>query len=252
MDPWRTVVREIRNSDAVIEVVDARCPNETRSLKLERIITDDNIPFWIVMNKVDLVPKDFADIAKKKMKEISNAVDVLHVSSKKYYGFNILKRSLKENLKDKERVRIVVVGFPNVGKSSLINMLSRRGKAGVAPKPGFTRGKQWIRITRNILMSDTPGVLDIKEAGELWRRVLFPSGDVEGAALFLLDKIKRAEGNNFREIYKIELEDNNEETLEKLALRFNFVKKGAMPDTVRAAKRLIDDWNACKLVAWWL
>jgi hypothetical protein len=246
------VVREIKSSDAAIEVVDVRCPNETRSKKLESMMYAENIPFWIVMNKVDLVPKNFADLAKMKIKNESNATDVVHVSTKKYYGFNILKRSLQEKLGTKEKVKVVVVGFPNVGKSSLINMLSRRSKAGVAPKPGFTRGKQWIRITKNILVSDTPGVMDIREAGGLWRKVLFPSGEIESAALFLLDKIKHAEGNNFSEFYKIKLEVDNEKTLEKLALRFNFIGKGNKPDIARAAKRLIDDWNACKLVAWWL
>jgi len=252
MDLWRLVKREISNSDAAIEVVDARCPNETRSKKLERIMRERDIPFWIVMNKVDIVPKSFADKAKKSILEESNAVDVVHVSTKKYYGFNILKRSLKENLEHKGKIKIVVIGYPNVGKSSLINMLSRRGKVGVAPKPGFTRGKQWIRISKNILMSDTPGVLDIKEAGELWRRVLFPSGDLEGAALFLLDKIMNAEGNNFKKVYKIELLEDKEKMLELLAKRFNFVKRGNVPDVIRAAKRVIDDWNACKLAAWWL
>ena len=131
-------------------------------------------------------------------------------------------------------------------------MLSRRGKTGVSPKPGFTKGKQWIKITKNLLLSDTPGVLDLRDAGKLWRRVMFPAEDIEGAALFLLEKIRQAEGNNFEELYKMELEENSEHTLEKLATKFNFIGKGGKPDIMRAAKRLIDDWNDGKLVAWWL
>ena len=97
------ILKEIESSDGVLEVVDARCPNELRCTKLEDKIEELGKPFWIIINKVDLVPKEFADRCKRVLKQESNAVDVIHVSSKKFYGFWILRRSLKGYFKDVDR-----------------------------------------------------------------------------------------------------------------------------------------------------
>ncbi len=248
MKHWRIVLEEIERCDGVLEVVDARCPNEFRSRRLEELFDDMGKPFWIVINKVDLVPKEFADRCKKVLKRDSNAVDVIHVSSKKFYGFWILRRSLK-NYFDRE-AKLVVVGFPNVGKSSLINMLAQYTVVSTAPVPGHTKGKQWIRISRKLLLSDTPGIIPREFASEDWAKILFPD-DVEESALILLEKIEKAEGSNFEEIYGIKPK-SDEETLERIAMRFGFLRKGGAPDTHRASARLLNDWNNCKLTAWWL
>lgn len=250
MSSWKTVISEIKCSDGVLEVVDARCPNEFRSKKLEDLFEDLNKPFWIIINKVDLVPKEFADRCKRVLKEQSKAVDVVHVSSKKFYGFWILRRSLKSYFGRDRKAKLVVVGFPNVGKSSLINMLAQCTVVSTAPIPGHTKGKQWIRISGKLLLSDTPGVIPKEFASQDWAKILFPD-DVEESAFILLEKIKNAEGSNFKELYGVEPEPS-EETLEKIALKFGFLRKGGEPDTHRASTRLINDWNICKLTAWWL
>ena len=84
MELLKLVKREILDSDAAIEVVDARCPSELRCRKLERFVERLNKPYWIVINKVDLVPKAFADRAKNVIQEDSNAVDAVQVSATKY------------------------------------------------------------------------------------------------------------------------------------------------------------------------
>lgn len=249
MSSWKTVIGEIRSSDGVLEIVDARCPNEFRSRKLENLFDELKKPFWIIINKVDIVPKEFADRCKRILKEQSNAVDVVHVSSKKFYGFWILRRSLKSYFKDR-KAKLVVVGFPNVGKSSLINMLAQCTVVSTAPIPGHTKGKQWIRITSKLLISDLPGVIPKEFANRDWAKILFPD-DVEESAFILLEKIKNAEGSNFEELYGVKPEPS-EETLENIALKFGFLKKGGEPDTHRAAQRILNDWNNCKLTAWWL
>ncbi len=246
---WKTVLSEIRSSDGVLEVVDARCPNEFRSKKLEELFCEWEKPFWIIINKVDIVPKDFADRSKRYLKENSEAVDVVHVSSKKFYGFWILRRSLKSYFRE-NKAKLVVVGFPNVGKSSLINMLAQCTVVSTAPVPGHTKGKQWIRISSKLLLSDTPGVIPKEFASRDWAKILFPD-DVEESAFILLEKIKNAEGSNFEDIYGLSPEPS-EETLEKIALKFKFLKRGGEPDTNRAATKLLNDWNTCKLTAWWL
>ncbi len=256
MNLWNKVIGEMKRHDAILFVLDARCPLETRSEKLESIANKTKKPFWIIPNKVDLVPKEFADKTKEFFKENSKAVDVVHVSAKKYYGVNILRWSLrrileKTVLKEKEKAYLIVVGYPNVGKSSIINMLARRSKAGVSPKPGFTRGKQWIRVSKKILISDTPGVVPIEK--EEWKNILFPGENLESSALWLLSKIKNADGSNFHEVYGFDIKDVEEsEALKLIGERFKFLKKGGEIDVNRAAKRLIDDWNRGKLSAWWL
>jgi ribosome biogenesis GTPase A len=246
---WKTVLSEIKRSDGVLEVVDARCPNEFRSKKLEKMFEELDKPFWIIINKVDLVPKDFADKCKKILKEQSKAVDVVHVSSKKFYGFWILRRSLKGYFGD-NKAKLAVVGFPNVGKSSLINMLAQCTVVATAPMPGHTKGKQWIRISSKLLISDLPGVIPKEFANKDWAKILFPD-DVEESAFILLEKIEKAEGTNFEELYGVKPKPN-EETLEKIALKFGFLRKGGEPDTHRSAQRLLNDWNNCKLTAWWI
>jgi len=245
------ILKEIESSDGVLEVVDARCPNELRCTKLEDKIEELGKPFWIIINKVDLVPKEFADRCKRVLKRKSNAVDVIHVSSKKFYGFWILRRSLKGYFKDVDRkIKLVLIGYPNVGKSSLINMLAQYTATSTAPVPGHTKGKQWIRISGKIVLSDTPGIIPREYASKDWAKILFPQ-DVEESALILLEKIEKAEGSNFKEIYGFEPKAN-EETLVKIAEKFNFLKKGGEPDTHRASQKILNDWNSCKLTAWWL
>ncbi len=249
MGTWKTVVSEIKSSDGVLEVVDARCPNELRSKKLEKLFEDMAKPFWIIINKVDVVPKEFADRCKAILKDDSGAVDVVHVSSKKFYGFWILRRSLKRYFGDR-KAKLVLVGFPNVGKSSLVNMLAQQTVASTAPVPGHTRGKQWIRISGKLLLSDTPGIIPKEYANKDWAKILFPD-DVEEAAFILIEKVKRAEGTNFEELYGVEPEPS-EETLERIALKFSFLMRGGKADTHRAAAKLLSDWNDCKLTAWWI
>lgn len=246
---WNLIITEVKQSNAVLEVVDARCPNETRSKKLERLLEKLGKPFWIVLNKADLVPKNFAEKVKAFLKENTKAIDVIFFSAKTFHGYNILRRSLKEHFKDKE-VKLTVIGFPNVGKSSIINALAKQSKASVAPKPGHTKGKQWIKISSKLKVSDTPGVLPKEMLAEEWREILFPK-DVEHACFLLLEKISKAEGSNFSLLYGTEPEVS-EVVLEKIAGSFKFLKKGGEPDLTRAAEKILNDWNSGKLSAWWL
>lgn len=246
---WNLIIKEIKTSDGVLEVVDARCPNETRSLKMEKLLEKFSKPFWIVLNKCDLIPKSFAEKAKQFLKNHSKGIDVIFFSAKSFHGYNILRRSLKEYFKDRE-VKLTVIGFPNTGKSSLINALAKQSKTSTAPKPGHTKGKQWIKISSKMMVNDTPGVLPKEMIASEWREILF-SEDKEYACYLLLEKIKNAEGNNFSLLYGIDPEPS-ERVLEKIARDFNFLKKGNELDLIRAAEKIINDWNTGKLTAWWL
>ena len=246
---WNLIINEIKQSDAVLEVADARCPNETRSKKLETILKRLHKPFWIVLNKSDLVPKSFSEKAKNFLKTNTEAVDIIFFSAKTFHGYNIMRRSIKEYFGDKE-VKLTVIGFPNVGKSSLINAFAKQSKTGVAPKPGHTKGKQWIKASSKIKISDTPGIIPKEMLANEWREILFPE-DKEHACFLLIEKISRAEGSNFSVLYGITPEVS-ESVLEKIAKDFNFVRKGKEPDLTRAAEKILSDWNSGKLTAWWL
>ncbi len=246
---WNLVIAEAKQSDGVLEVADARCPNETRSKKLEQLLEKLGKPFWIVLNKADLVPKSFAEKAKDFLRKNTKAVDVIFFSAKTFHGYNILRRSLKEYFRDEE-AKLAVIGFPNVGKSSIINALAKKTKASVAPKPGHTKGKQWIKVSSKLRVSDTPGVLPKEMLAEEWREILFPR-DAEHACFLLLEKISKAEGSNFAMLYGVEPEAS-EAVLEKIAIKFKFLSKGGKPDLTRAAEKILNDWNNGKLSAWWL
>ena len=144
----------------------------------------------------------------------------------------------------------MIVGFPNVGKSSLVNMLAQYSAASTAPVPGHTKGKQWIRISGKIVLSDTPGIIPREYASRDWAKILFPK-DVEESVFLLLEKIEKAEGSNFKDLYGFEPKAD-EETLVRIAKKFSFLKKGGELDTYRASQRILNDWNNCKLTAWWL
>ncbi len=247
---WNTVVSEIKEADGVLEVLDARCPVETRSKKLEEIIEKFEKPYWIVINKTDIVPKHFSEKVKKLLKKETHAVDVIFVSAKKYYGYNILRRSIKEYFGERE-VKLIIVGFPNVGKSSLINAFTKESKVRVSSKPGFTKGKQWVKVSSKIIISDSPGVIPKEYLTEEWREILFPN-DPEIGTYYLLEKIKNAEGTNFELLYDVPLKDDNYETIELIAKKFNFLRKGGEFDTVRASQKILEDWNSGKLIAWWI
>ncbi len=248
---WNTVVGEIKDADGVLEVLDARCPGETRSKKIEELIKKFEKPFWIVINKADLVPKYFMDKVKEVFKRENDAVDVVFVSAKRFYGYNILRRSIKEYFGEDKIIRLTMVGFPNVGKSSLINAFAKESKVRISSKPGFTKGKQWIRVSTKIKISDSPGVIPKEYIGEEWREILFPK-DVEYAAYLLIEKIKKAEGTNFELIYETSLNEEFEQIIESIGKKLRYIRKGGEVDEERVSKKILEDWNSGKLTAWWL
>ncbi len=246
---WNIVVSEIKNSHGVLEVLDARCPNDTRCKKLEILVEKFKKPYWIVINKADLVPKNFMERVKNALRKDSNAVDVIFTSTKKYYGYNILFRSIKEFLGKERPKKLCVIGFPNVGKSSLINALAKRVRAKTSSRPGYTKGKQWVKASSWLRIADTPGVIPKEFASKEMRKILFPR-DIEESALILIKKVSEAENHNFDLIYGVE-PIPKEETLEKIGKKFNFLKSGGEVDITRASKKILDDWNVGKLKAWW-
>ncbi len=155
---WREILRMLRSADLVLEVVDARAPEITRSRRLERMAESRGRPVVIVLNKSDLVPDD---VSLRWAREFSlEGVPTLRTSATRRMGTLLLRRRLEDLLPKPSTV--LVAGYPKVGKSSLINVLKGRHSArtsSVPGNPGYTRHFQRYRISKGISLLDSPGIL---------------------------------------------------------------------------------------------
>ncbi len=160
------VETKVKLVDVVIELLDARAPLSSINENLEKLI--QNKKKLIVLTKIDLADpeatKEWINFFKQKYDS------VLTLDLKKSGAENILSKAVINLGKDKwakekakgmkpQPIRAMIIGIPNVGKSSLINRIAKRKAAGVQNKPGFTRGEQWIKVNQDFLLLDTPGIL---------------------------------------------------------------------------------------------
>lgn len=162
----RLLAENLKMVDVVIELLDARIPVSSKNPEIDNIVK--NKPKIIVLNKCDLADKEISDNWKKWYN--SKGYTSIFVNSINGTGIKQLKNKMRDVMKeriekDRQRGRIfrpvkaMIVGIPNVGKSSLINKIAGRGSAVTGDKPGVTRGKQWINVNDEIQLLDTPGIL---------------------------------------------------------------------------------------------
>ncbi|MGF6906743.1 ribosome biogenesis GTPase YlqF [Fusobacterium sp. PH5-44] len=253
--------------DIVLEVVDGRVPLSSKNPDISKITaTKKRI---IVINKSDLVEKKDISMWKEYFKRKKLADEVLELSAETGFNLNILykmidkvavekkEKYLKRGLK-KINVRLIVVGIPNVGKSKLINRIVGKNSAGVANKPGHTKGKQWVRIKEGIELLDMPGILWPKFQSEEVGYNLAITGaikdeilPVEKVACNFLEKfISFGYWEVLVQKYKLLPEDESdimEKVLESIAIRTNMLQKGAMPNMIQAAYTVLRDYRNCKL-----
>jgi len=176
---WDLIKRIIQESDVVLEVLDARLVELSRNEEIEKLIEEVGRPIIFVVNKIDLVDKNRV---KEQVKDLMNKGEVVYLSAKDKSSFKILlyiiKKVFKEHGKRKEtdkplhreaKADIIagVLGYPNVGKSSIINLLCHRKKAKVSRKPGTTHGIHWIRASPEIKLIDSPGVIPLSREDEI-------------------------------------------------------------------------------------
>ncbi|AJC71597.1 GTP-binding protein [Thermococcus guaymasensis DSM 11113] len=242
---WKVVREVIDEADVVVEVVDARDPIGTRNRKLERLIQEEGKPLLIVMNKADLVPKEWAEEYKRK-----SEIPVVFISARERKGTGILRRELKKLAKplfeEKEKVKVALIGYPNVGKSTIINTLKGKRAVGTAPIPGYTKGKQLIRLSKRLWLLDSPGVVPIDDFDELVIKGGFPADKIEEPvkpALKLISRILETRKEAITEKFGIKEFESEEEILRQIGEKRGLIKAGGEVDLEETARWLLREWQ---------
>lgn len=261
----RQIQASLKLVDAVAEIIDARIPVSSRNPDLDSII--QNKPRVVLMNKCDMADPSSTQKWINYFK--NNGIVAIPIDCKTGRGINKFVSSVNEVLKEKiekqkakgllnPTVRVMIVGIPNVGKSTFINRISKNRKAKAEDKPGVTRGNQWFTINNGFEVLDTPGVLwpkfEDKIVGE---RLAFTGAvkdqimDTELLAMRLLDFLKVEKNPIFVERFKLQnepIEDiESYELLELIGRKRGMLISGGEIDTERAAIMLLDEYRSAKL-----
>ncbi|CAL83992.1 ribosome biogenesis GTPase YlqF [Clostridium botulinum] len=260
----RQIKESLKMVDAIIEIRDARIVSSSKNPDIEDIC--GNKPRIILLNKKDLAEDK---VTKKWIDSLSqDNIKVLAVNSVTGEGLNKIKPTLNELLKEKhERMknkglvkivdRVMVVGIPNVGKSSFINKMAKNSIAKVGDRPGVTKSKQWIKTKIDIELMDTPGVLWPKLDSEIVQLNLAFTGaikdeimDIETLALRLVERLQVKYPERLMKRYKLEaLEENPLNNLDNIGRkRGALISKGEI-DYNRISVIILDEFRGGKLGA---
>ena len=242
---WKVVREVIDEADVVVEVVDARDPIGTRNRKLERLAQESGKPLLIVMNKADLVPKEWAEEYKRK-----SEVPVVFISARERRGTGILRREIKKLarplIEEQEKVKVALIGYPNVGKSTIINTLKGKKAVKTAPIPGYTKGKHLIRLSKRIWLLDSPGVVPIDDFDELVIKGGFPADKIDEPvkpALKLISRILETRKEALTERFGIEDFESEEEILRKIGERRGLIEPGGGVNLEETARWFLREWQ---------
>ncbi len=248
--------------DAVAEVVDARIPLSSRNPEIKELI--ENKPHIILLNKCDMADSAVTDEWIKFYK--TQGITAIGIDCKSGKGLNSFKTTVKTVLAEKleayakkgmvgKPLRVMVVGIPNVGKSSFINRIAGGVKAKVENRPGVTRGNQWFTIDKQLELLDTPGVLwpkfedqtvgeHLAFTGAVKDRIL----DVELLAMRLLECLSASYPELLKKRYgELDFTLDSYDLLSLIGKKRGMVIRGGETDTERAANMLLEEYRNCKI-----
>jgi ribosome biogenesis GTPase A len=285
MEPyWDLIERIIKESDIVLEILDARLINLSRNEQVETLIKTIGRPCIFVINKSDLVSKEYLRSQiielQKSLEDNELTGDIAYISTKYKMSTKILLHKIKKIFKKygkreqtpkghgapKQKYKeawanivVGILGYPNVGKSSIINRVSYKKKAKVGKRAGTTHGIHWINVNKDIMFIDSPGVIPLKKDDEVRYGLIgardsqmLSSPDVVANSLIrlFLDKNKET----LSKYYKIDTEDINdsseghaEEIILKIGKQRHFLLKGGEIDLNRTSMLLVRDWQEGRL-----
>ncbi|OGM03295.1 hypothetical protein A3K72_03230 [Candidatus Woesearchaeota archaeon RBG_13_36_6] len=238
---WKIVNSVIRDADILLLVLDARMPELTRNREIEQKVKNQGKRIIYVLNKCDLVSK------KEIEKMNQDYTPSVFISSKEKLGGTLLFKKIMR-LSQGEKCVVGVLGYPNVGKSSVINLLKGKGSASVSSQSGHTRGIQFVKAKGKLKLIDTPGVLPFKEK-DIERQVLIGSINSEQIeepdyfAVKLIDKYP----NLFEKYFDEKYDGDGYDFLERVAIKKNILKKGGKADLQRFGRKILKDWQTGKV-----
>ena len=258
----RQIEADLKQVDAVCEIVDARIPISSRNPDIDAIC--GNKPRIIILNRMDLADPD----ATKRWMVYFRAKGMAAVATdcKSRKGISDFQPAVRSVLKEKiqrnqekgmnKPLRVMIVGIPNVGKSTLINQISGRKGAKAENRPGVTRGKQWVTVDSSLLLLDTPGILWPKfEDPEVGMMLAYTGAvkegviDLEELACRLIELLWKYYPETVRQRYKVEMPEDapGYELLEEAGRKRGFLLARGEINTERMAKVLMDEYRAGKL-----
>ena len=257
----RMMQENIKLIDLVIELVDARIPISSRNPDIDEL--GKNKARIVLLNKSDLADKKY----NKQWMEyfLEKGFHVLEINSKNGTGIKAIQGIVQEACKEKiERdrkrgiltrpVRAMVVGIPNVGKSTFINSFAGKACTKTGNKPGVTKGKQWIRLNKSLELLDTPGILWPKFEDQSVGMKLAFIGSMNDEVLHmdelaseLIDFLLKHYPGVLKERYEIEESTDKYENLKQICISRRCFKKGEEPDIDKAAAIVMEDFRSGKL-----
>ncbi|MBQ2981507.1 MAG: ribosome biogenesis GTPase YlqF [Lachnospiraceae bacterium] len=257
----RMMEEDIKLIDLVIELVDARLPLSSRNPDIDNLAK--NKARLILLNKADLsderINNQWTDYFKEK------GFFVVKLDSRSGAGMKTINGVIQEACKEKiERdrkrgiinrpVRAMVVGIPNVGKSTFINSYAKKACAKTGNKPGVTKGKQWIKLNKNLELLDTPGILWPKfEDQQIGLRLAMAGSindeilNIAELAIHLIKFLKAEYPGTINERYGVDEDTKELDILENIGIKRGCLKKGSIIDIDKAADIVIDEFRAGKL-----
>jgi len=247
-EAWRRVRSVLEMSDLVLEVIDARDPVETRNRRLEDLVNRLGKSLMMVINKADLVPME---VLKEWRRFLERDYPTVFISARDRLGTRKLIVNIKRYA-PRLPVRVSVIGYPNVGKSTIINYLKGRHVAETSPVPGWTIGEQIVRAKQWLIVIDTPGVVPVEEVKD--EALLVIKGAIDPSklddpvipAIKLIMRIKSFNPKAFMERYGVDSEDPME-LLELVGRRRGLLMRGGKVNIREAAIAVIRDWILGKL-----
>ena len=248
--------------DAVAEVVDARIPISSRNPELKSLIGDK--PLIILLNKCDMADPKATEEWINYYK--SQGISAIATDCKTGKGINLFKDTVKTALSDKLRyyaekgmvgkpLRVMVVGIPNIGKSTFINRIAGNNKAKAENRPGVTRGNQWFTIDKQLELLDTPGVLWPKfEDNTVGEHLAFTGAvkdnilDTELLGMRLLELLAKSAPDKLTARYgELNLDADGYDLLCEVGKKRGMLIRGGETDTERAANMLLEEYRNCKI-----